>query len=56
MPAIVTTGIDLAKSAFAVHGVEAADKPVPVRSSVPTAEWGNRHRHHREHRGATVSR
>jgi len=28
---IVTIGIDLAKNVFAVHGVDATGKPVPVR-------------------------
>jgi transposase len=32
---IVTVGIDLAKNVFAVHGVNAAGKPVLVRPSVP---------------------
>jgi transposase len=32
--AIVTVGIDLAKNVFAVHGVDAAGKPVLVRPSV----------------------
>jgi len=27
---IVTVGIDLAKNVFSVHGVDAAEKPVPV--------------------------
>ena len=31
---IVTVGIDLAKNVFAVHGVDAAGKPVLVRPSV----------------------
>lgn len=31
---IVTVGIDLAKNVFAVHGVDATDKPVLVRPSV----------------------
>jgi transposase len=33
--AIVTVGIDLAKSVFAVHGVDATGKPALVRPSVP---------------------
>lgn len=35
--AIVTLGIDLAKSVFAVHGVDATGRPVLVRPSVPRA-------------------
>lgn len=35
---IVTVGIDLAKNVFAVHGVKATDKPVPMRRSVPSAK------------------
>ena len=31
---IVTVGIDLAKNVFAVHGIDATDKPVLVRPSV----------------------
>ena len=34
MTAIVTVGIDLAKNVFAVHGVDAAGKPVLLRPSV----------------------
>jgi hypothetical protein len=36
--AIVTVGIDLAKNAFAVHGVDEADKPALVRPEVPRAK------------------
>lgn len=36
--AIVTTGIDLAKNVFAVHGVDATGKPVLLRPSVPRAK------------------
>lgn len=32
---IVTLGIDLAKNVFALHGVDAAGRPVLVRPSVP---------------------
>ena len=35
---IVTVGIDLAKNAFAVHGVDATGKPVLVRPSVSGAK------------------
>ena len=35
---IVTVGIDLAKSVFAVHGVDATGKPVLLRPSVPRAK------------------
>ena len=31
---IVTVGIDLAKNVFAVHGVDAAGKPVLIRPNV----------------------
>ncbi|MFN9727950.1 MAG: IS110 family transposase, partial [Acidovorax sp.] len=33
--AIVTVGIDLAKSVFAVHGVDECGKPALVRPEVP---------------------
>lgn len=36
--AIVTLGIDLAKSIFAVHGVDEAGKPALVRPNVPRAQ------------------
>ena len=36
--AIVTVGIDLAKNVFAVHGVDAAGKPVLLKPSVPRAK------------------
>jgi transposase len=36
--AIVTVGIDLAKNAFAVHGVDETGKPVLVRPEVPRAK------------------
>ena len=36
--AIVTVGIDLAKSVFAVHGVYASGKPALVRPEVPPAK------------------
>lgn len=35
--AIVTLGIDLAKSVFAVHGVDATGRPALVRPGVPRA-------------------
>jgi transposase len=35
---IVTVGIDLAKNVFAVHGVNAAGKPVLIRPNVPRAK------------------
>jgi hypothetical protein len=35
--AIVTVGIDLAKNAIAVHGVDELGKPVLVRPEVPRA-------------------
>jgi transposase len=34
MGGIVTLGIDLAKNVFALHGVDAAGKPVLVRPNV----------------------
>ena len=34
MSAIVSLGIDLAKNVFALHGVDAAGKPVLVRLDV----------------------
>ena len=36
--AIVTVGIDLAKSVFAVHGVDETGKPALVRPEVPRAK------------------
>ena len=36
--AIVTVGIDLAKSVFAVHGVDESGKPQLVRPEVPRAK------------------
>ncbi|MEZ5705720.1 MAG: hypothetical protein R3E56_10820, partial [Burkholderiaceae bacterium] len=38
MSAIVAIEIDLAKNAFAVHGVDASGKPALVRPSVPRAK------------------
>jgi transposase len=41
--AIVTVGIDLAKSVFAVHGIDEGGKPALVRLEVPRGkllEWG----------------
>ena len=38
MSSIVTLGIDLAKAVFAIHGVDAAGKPVLVRPAVPRAK------------------
>lgn len=35
---IVTVGVDLAKNAFAVHGVDAAGEPVLLRPNVPRAK------------------
>lgn len=35
MATIVTIGIDLAKSVFAMHGVDASGKPVLLRPRVP---------------------
>ena len=35
---IVTVGIDLAKNVFAVHGIDATDKPVLIRPSVLRAK------------------
>jgi hypothetical protein len=42
---IVTVGIDLAKSVFAIHGIDEHDKPVPVengRTPQKVAETGHR--------------
>ena len=36
--AIVTLGIDLAKNAFTVHGVDETGKPVLVRPDAPRAK------------------
>ena len=36
--AIVSVGIDLAMSVFAVHGVDESDKPTLLRHSVPRAK------------------
>ena len=38
MTDIVTIGIDLAKNALAVHGVDATGKPALVHPSVPRAK------------------
>ena len=35
---IVTVGIDLAKSVFAIHGVDATGKPVLLKPSVSRAK------------------
>ena len=36
--AIATVGINLAKKLFAMHGVDEAGKPAPVRPEVPRAK------------------
>lgn len=43
---IVIIGIDLAKNAFAVHGLCATDQPVPVRPNVPRARAQDCRRRH----------